>query len=236
VTELRLNTRTDRESLVERFFRGTGSSYDRVVRLTTFGLDAHWKRRLLSHVPESASSILDLACGTGIVTGLLHAARPNARIHGVDMTKEYLDLARERMRGVPGITFTESNAETMELEGTFDCVVSSYIPKYVKPHVLLDRLEGHLRPGAVIALHDFDHPHGVVSRTVWNAHMWLLKTFGRKIFPEWSEVFDEDLADVIRDSRWAGRYRRALRKHGYEDVAYEKLSFRTAGIVSARYR
>lgn len=235
MTKIDLKTREAREGLVGKFFEGTGRSYDRVVKATTFGLDAGWKRHLMACVPESAESILDLACGTGIVTGLLRAACPKARIVGVDFTAEYLDVARERFQGDDQVTFIESNAETMELEGEFDSVVSCYIPKYVDPDILLERLKGHLAPGTVVALHDFDYPRGAIPRAVWKTHMWALKTLGRRIYPEWKVVFDENLAGLIRDSHWPKRYRRAFADHGYEDVAYEKLTFRSAGIVKARW-
>ncbi len=179
-----MDSRGAREGLVEDFFRGTGRSYDRVVKVTTFGLDARWKKWLLAHVPDDATSILDLACGTGIVTRLLHEAHPRARIVGVDMTAEYLNVARARFADVDAdISFIHSNAETAEFEGDFDAVISSYIPKYVDPDFLLKRLEGHLRPNAVVALHDFDYPRGAIPRAVWRAHMWTLGTIGLRVYP-----------------------------------------------------
>ncbi len=235
MTEFDTETRDAREDLVEQFFAGTGRSYDRVVKVTTFGLDARWKRRVLAHVPESAERILDLACGTGIVTGMLREAHPRAQIVGVDFTEEYLAVARERFKGVEEVTLIHSNAETMELEGSFDAVVSCYIPKYVDTDILLTRLEGHLNAGAVVALHDFDHPRGVISRVLWNTHMWALKTLGRRFFPEWDVVFDKNLARLIRESRWVKRYLAAFAAHGFADVAHEKLTGRLAGIVSARW-
>jgi demethylmenaquinone methyltransferase/2-methoxy-6-polyprenyl-1,4-benzoquinol methylase len=236
MARMNLQTRAAREELVDGFFAGTGRSYDRVVKVTTFGLDARWKRQVLAHVPENAGAILDLACGTGIVTRKLHEAHPHARIVGVDVTDEYLAVAREKFAGVDAdITFILSNAETMELEGTFDAVVSCYIPKYVDPRVLLSRLEGHLNPGAVVALQDFDYPRGAIPRAVWSAHMWVLSTLGRAVFPEWSVVFDRNLARLLRESGWVRRYRAAFAAHGYEDVLHEKLTFRSAGIVSARW-
>ena len=231
-----LETRKAREELVDGFFTGTGRSYDRVVKVTTFGLDARWKRRVLAHVPESAGAILDLACGTGIVTMKLHEEHPNARIVGVDVTDEYLAVARGKFADLDAdVTFILSNAETMELTGTFDAVVSCYIPKYVDPDVLLSRLEGHLNPGAVIALHDFDYPRGFIPRAIWSAHMWTLSTLGRRVFPEWDVVFDKNLARLLKESGWVRRYRAAFAAHGYEDVRHENLTWRSAGIVSARW-
>lgn len=227
--------RAARESVVEGFFKGTSRSYDRVVAITTLGLDVHWKRRLLAYVPESARSILDLACGTGILTMKLHRRHPKARLVGVDMTEEYLAVAREAFEDIGAdVTFLGSNAETMDLEGDFDVVVSSYIPKYVDADELLERLEGHVAPGGIVALHDFDYPHRGLPQAAWKMHMLALRTLGRRLFPAWDVVFNENLRRLVQNSRWAREFESSFARHGYLDVRYEKLSFRTAAIVSAR--
>jgi demethylmenaquinone methyltransferase/2-methoxy-6-polyprenyl-1,4-benzoquinol methylase len=235
MTSFDLACREDRESLVRRFFAGTARSYDRVVLTTTLGLDAYWKRRLVGHVPPRARSILDLGCGTGIVTMRLHRRAPRARIVGVDLTPEYLELARVRFADVPAdVTFVHANVETMALDRTFDAVVSSYVPKYADPHVLLDRLDDRVRPGGIVALHDFDYPREPLAYWCWQGHMALVRRLGLRLFPAWQEAFEGDLASLIQASPWVERYRKALAARGYERIRHERLSFRTASIVSAR--
>jgi predicted TPR repeat methyltransferase len=87
-----------RLALVERFFRGTGGSYDTVVNVATFGIDRLWKRRIVSQIPAGAGRILDLACGTGISTIAIARRFPNSRIVGVELREEYLALARHKVR------------------------------------------------------------------------------------------------------------------------------------------
>ncbi len=230
-----MQDRAAREEIVGRFFAGTGPSYDRVVAVTTLGRDGYWKRRLLAHVPADARSILDLACGTGIVSRQLHEQAPQARIVGVDFTEEYLEVAREKFADTDAdVTFLRSNAETVELEGEFDVVVSSYIPKYVDANALLDNIDEHVAPGGIVALHDFDYPHGMLARIAWRLHMGLVRRLGRRVFEGWDECFDRNLAALIRDSHWVKEYVNAFERHGYEAVRHEKLTFRMAGIVSAR--
>ena len=86
----------DGRTLPEKFFPGTGRSYDRVVAWTTLGFDGRWKRRLVRRLPE-CSSILELASGTGILTAMLLERFPKARVTGVDMTADYMEVARERL-------------------------------------------------------------------------------------------------------------------------------------------
>jgi len=52
--------------LVPRFFDKTALTYDKIVQWTTFGKDKYWKDEIVKKIPPS-DSILDLACGTGIL-------------------------------------------------------------------------------------------------------------------------------------------------------------------------
>jgi len=235
VRRIEVTDRSRREALVEGFFAGTGRTYDQVVAVTTLGLDGYWKRRLLAHVPAGARSILDLACGTGIVTRRLHERAPQARIVGVDLTEDYLAVARQSFADVDAdVTFLHANAEIVDLDGTFDVVVSSYIPKYVDADALIGRFDPHLEPGGIVALHDFDYPSGWIPRAVWRAHMQLVRVVGCRLVPSWKQCLDANLESLIRDAHWVSIYLDAFARFGYEDVRHEKLSFRTAGIVSAR--
>lgn len=226
---------TDGEAVANAFFEGTGASYDRVVAVTTFGLDRLWKRRLLAHVPENARRVLDLACGTGIVTQAVLDRCPDAEVVGVDLTPEYLDVARRRFaRSSRRVTLIAANAEEAPLEGTFDAVVSSYIPKYVDAARLLANLDGHLAPGAAFAVHDFTIPKTAAARAVWTGYMRVLASVGLRVFPEWEIAFDRRLETLIRQTRWVRAFYEALQNAGFSHIAIEGLSFRSASVVSAR--
>jgi len=225
------NTRAE---LVERFFTGTGRSYDRVVRTCTLGLDSYWKRRLLAKVPPSGA-ILDLACGTGILTFALAKRHPEARIVGVDVTEDYLQVARRKAKplGVKA-EFIHANAETVPLTGMFDCITSSYIPKYVEANILLENVTPHLQSGGMIVLHDFLYPQPPVARAMWHGYNHALNFLGRHLFPEWEVVFDNNLTELIIRSKWLDEFAAALRHHGYINIEIESLTFGSAAIISAK--
>ena len=70
-------------------------------------------------------SVLDVACGTGIVTELL-ARRGYRPVVGVDISPAMIDIARTKAHasGLP-LTYHAQNAAQMDLPGqTFDLVVS----------------------------------------------------------------------------------------------------------------
>jgi len=222
--------------LVARFFTGTGKSYNQVVHWGTLGLDVYWKKKIYSKITFQPASILDLACGTGIVTFGLHRRFPAARLVGVDVTADYLDIARQRagQEGISNIAFILSDAETVTLDESFDCVTSSYIPKYVDADRLLANISPHLRSGGLLVLHDFAYPQNRIARAVWEGYNSILNAVGPKLYPEWQTVFDNELTNLIRTSPWVEHFTNALPKHQYEKIDVEYLSFGSAAVLTAR--
>jgi demethylmenaquinone methyltransferase/2-methoxy-6-polyprenyl-1,4-benzoquinol methylase len=222
--------------LVARFFTGTGKSYNHVVHLGTLGLDLYWKRKIYSKITNRPSAILDLACGTGIVTFGLHRRYPDARIVGVDVTPDYLEIARRRAEEerAAGVSFILADAVTVELNGSFDCVTSSYIPKYVEAYGLLENISPHVSAGGLLVLHDFAYPRNRIARAIWERYNVILNAVGRRLYPEWKTVFDYELTGLIRTSPWIEEFVAALQKHRYEKIEVERLSFGSAAVLTAR--
>jgi demethylmenaquinone methyltransferase/2-methoxy-6-polyprenyl-1,4-benzoquinol methylase len=224
------------ERYVSHFFPGTGNSYDRVVAWTTLGLDARWKRRMLDLVPPSRV-VLDLACGTGIVTFALLDRFPAARVVGVDVTEDYLAVARAKHQARGGdVVWLLGDAVATPVAdwGPFDAIVSSYLPKYVNPDRLLDNVLPALRPGGVVVLHDFTRPAAALPRLLWRAWYAVLEGVAPRRHPEWRNVFDGSLRRLVAGTRWVGTFRVALQLRGYEEVRVCRLTFGAAAIVAAR--
>ena len=102
------------KELVPRFFDHTALTYDKIVNRTTFGKDKYWKREILKKIPQ-CTSILELACGTGILTEKISKNFPNAKIVGVDITQSYLDIAKKKLASNQNISFVKQDAEKLNL-------------------------------------------------------------------------------------------------------------------------
>lgn len=234
-----MSTELSGQALAKRFFPGTGKSYDRVVRWTTLGLDARWKRALLARVPRDAKRVLELASGTGILTRMLLDHCPQARVVGVDLTDDYQRIARERFASLGDrveLRLGDATVVDVSDRAPFDAVVSCYLPKYVSAQALLDHLAPVVRPGGVVVLHDFARPHRGIQRFLWRRWFSVLDTFAPKLHPEWAHVFDHTLADLILRSEWIADFRRALAGPAWEAQGYETLSFKSAALVWATRR
>jgi demethylmenaquinone methyltransferase/2-methoxy-6-polyprenyl-1,4-benzoquinol methylase len=219
---------------VARFFGATGATYDEVVRRGTFGIDRIWKRRLLAKL-ERPRRVLDLACGTGILTLEIARRYPQADVVGVDITEGYLAVARRKAAAerVGNVQFVRSWAEEFEAAAPFDAITSSYLAKYADIARLAPRLAAMLAPGGSVLFHDFSYPANPVLARLWEQHMKLLKRLGGRRYPEWRAVFDE-LPDLVRRTRWVEELPAALRAAGLIAVTVEPLTLQGATLVSAR--
>ena len=199
------------KDLVPQFFNDTSNSYDKIVNYTTFGKDSFWKHKMLEQL-SNEKTVLDLACGTGILTKQIAEKLPHAEIVGVDITKNYLEKAKNKLIQYPNISFIIQDAEKLNLGKKFDCITASYLPKYCTATILIKNCVDHLNSGGKIVLHDFTYPQNKLFQKLWNFYFKLLNLAGFFI-PEWKQVFI-DLPNLIRNTNWVREYEKAMNDCG----------------------
>ncbi|MGW4227896.1 class I SAM-dependent methyltransferase [Streptomyces sp. NPDC004980] len=80
-------------------------------------------RAVLGLVPPTASTLLDIACGTGLVTGRLAHHRPGLRVFGADASYGMALMARQRIGAV-----VLADARRLPLpDGTVDAVTAVWL-------------------------------------------------------------------------------------------------------------
>lgn len=216
------------KTLVKKFFENTAVSYEKVVNLTTFGRDSYWKREIVKKIPE-CSSILDLACGTGILTFKIAEKFPDAKIIGVDITESYLNMARKKLKPTHKILFLHGDAEKIILTTKFDCITSSYIPKYCIPSILIEKCLDHLNPNGKIILHDFTYPQNIVVKGLWNLYFVILKISGH-LMSRWKYVF-ENLSKLVKTSNWVDEYGNVMKRNGLQ-IEVKYLTLQSSAILT----
>lgn len=217
------------KDLVPRFFDETARTYDKVAMWATFGKDKYWKKEIVDKI-EHADSILDLACGTGILTRKIATKFPKSRILGIDISKNYLKIAEKQSSSFPNISFIHKDAENLNINEKFDCICSSYIPKYCKPEILIEQCINHLNPGGRIILHDFTYPKNNLIQGMWNFYFVLLNFFGFFI-PSWKYPFLE-LPKLIKTSNWVEDYKQEIESNNF-DVNQQDLTWNSSTILLA---
>jgi len=215
------------KNLVPKFFDKTAVTYDKVVLWSTFGKDRYWKKEILKQMPKGRL-VLDLACGTGILTRKISEKFPNAKIVGIDITPSYLNMAKRNSKLFPNISFVHQDAEALNLGLKFDCITSSYIPKYCNPEILVKNCVAHLNSGGKIIFHDFTYPKNILVRMLWNVYFILLNFIGYFI-PNWRKAFSE-LPKLIRTSTWLSGYANTMKRNGLQ-VREQSLTWDSSAIL-----
>jgi demethylmenaquinone methyltransferase/2-methoxy-6-polyprenyl-1,4-benzoquinol methylase len=220
---------------VHRFFSGTGPTYDRIVKLGTIGFDRFWKSRILEKIQERPARIMDLACGTGILTFRIAERFPDCHVIGVELRGEYLDIAREKARsmGKSNVEFILSRAEDVLLEEPLDCITSSYLAKYADLSTLIRNAKEMLRKGGLLVMHEFTFPTNRRFAWLWEKYFRLMQTVGTWRYPEWRTVFFE-LPEFIRTTRWLPELVALLREHSFSEVTIESLTLGASTLVVAK--
>jgi demethylmenaquinone methyltransferase/2-methoxy-6-polyprenyl-1,4-benzoquinol methylase len=230
-----MNQYDERLALIHRFFSDTGRSYDFMVNLATFGIDRRWKRRLIALMPHKPERILDLACGTGISTLAIANRYPDCQVVGVELRREYLDIAREKTRqlGITNIEWVLSRAEDYHSETPFDCVSSSYLAKYAELKRLTRNSKAMLKEGGLLLMHDFTFPPKPHLITIWRFYFKALQLLGTPFFPSWREMY-YGLPRLIEESRWVLELKDLLKINGFNNIHIEHLTLYGSAIVIAR--
>ncbi|MCE9617653.1 MAG: class I SAM-dependent methyltransferase [Nitrosarchaeum sp.] len=215
------------KDLVPMFFTNTAKSYDKIVYWTTFGKDNVWKNKILEHL-STEKTVLDLACGTGILTKQIADKIPQAKIIGLDITENYIEKAKEKLKSYQNISFVNQDAEKLNLGKKFDCITASYLPKYCISDVLVKNCIAHLNNGGKIILHDFTYPKNKFVRKMWNFYFNILYLVGFFV-PNWKKVF-VSLPYLIRTTDWITAYENTMKNNGLK-VYKQDLTFGTSSII-----
>lgn len=219
---------------VHRFFAGTGRSYDRIVKLLTFGADIYWKRKILGAIPSNPALIVDQACGTGILSMQQARRWPRCRVVGVELRPEYLDIGRSRAAALhlENLQWIVGRAEDVRLRAEADCITSSYLAKYADLQELIANARRMLRPGGRLILHDFTRPVHDRFYRLWRVYLGILKSVGPRIWPQWRTVFFE-LPPLLESTRWVTQACGLLRANRFTSLQILSMTGHTSVMLVA---
>ncbi|MDE3198908.1 MAG: methyltransferase domain-containing protein [Acidobacteriota bacterium] len=106
-------------------------------------------------------TVLDIATGTGVAA--ITAARAGARVNGLDLTPELLEVARENahIAQTEDIVWTEGDAESLPYpDASFDVVISQFGHIFApRPEVAVAEMRRVLKPGGRLAFASWPPEH-----------------------------------------------------------------------------
>jgi len=168
-----------RRTALEQVFTGLTGVWD-AERLRLFGPGV--ELRALPALLDPGWVVVDLGCGTGIVTEVL--APHVARVIGVDASSMQLKEARRRLRDLDNVELRQAQLEALPLDsGSADAVVLVLVLHYVpEPRQALAEAARILRPGGRLLLLDM-LAHGREEYRMQLGHVW--QGFTREQVGDW---------------------------------------------------
>jgi ubiquinone/menaquinone biosynthesis C-methylase UbiE len=124
------------------------------------------RRTFLADVDLPARAhVLDVGCGTGVLTRVLAGLPEVGSVVGVDLAASLLDTARELAADLPDVRFERADARSLPFaDGTFDVVVfDSTLSHVPQPERALAEAFRVLRPDGRLAAFDGDYATTTVA-------------------------------------------------------------------------
>lgn len=129
-------------------------------------IDEHKIEMILNYAGiKSGSSVLDVACGTGILIPyyMKHKVK---KVVGVDISSKMIEIAKEKYADCDCVDFYIGDMEEIDLDQQFDCVmVYNAFPHFTNPQKLIKQLAGHLKENGILCV-----AHGMSRAEIDSCH------------------------------------------------------------------
>jgi trans-aconitate 2-methyltransferase len=127
--------------------------------------------------PSKLQNVVDLGCGTGELTAVLHKKLSAAKTLGLDSSGEMLKKA-EHLSG-NGLSFQTEDINSWKNENTFDLVFSNAALQWCDNHAsLFEKIKHSLKPHGQIAIQmpmNHDYPTHVLANQMSQEQPWAEK-------------------------------------------------------------
>jgi demethylmenaquinone methyltransferase/2-methoxy-6-polyprenyl-1,4-benzoquinol methylase len=148
---------------VRRLYRRTARFYDAAVWMYRLaGVHHHRQLAVAALALRPGDTVVDMACGTGLNLGLLHAAvGPAGRIVGVDLSDAMLERARARGAdaGWENVELVEANLSEYTFPQDLDGALATFALEMVPEYDAVVRRTGESLPrGGRLALLGLRYP------------------------------------------------------------------------------
>ena len=214
---------------VQAMFARVAPRYDLLNHLLSFNVDKGWRLALADALRpalrRSDAKVLDLCCGTGDVLFDLQAIS-KSQVMGADFCHPMLTTARAKAekRGFSPLLF-EADALRLPLaDESLDAISIAFgFRNLANYQAGLDELRRVLRRGGLLAILEFSHPRGWLTRTAYGF-------YSRRLLPAIGGLLSGSrdaytyLPDSIARFPNPDTLERMIEASGFGDVRYRLLT------------
>ena len=229
----------DKARFVRVIFTDVQREYDLLLHLLTFGMDWAWRRRLLSRITHRESlRVLDLACGTGLITfPLQRLTGEGGLVVGLDPSISMLQPAVGRKhRNRSAVEFVRAVGEYMPFrDRVFDYeTVGLALRNFGDKEMMFREARRTLADAGWFLSVDFVLPNRSLIRKMYL--LYVLKVFpalGKLVSESWHRTFIY-LGKSIQLSTPPSEICKMLSATGFRQTFFQNATLGVVALVGAR--
>lgn len=231
----------DKGRQVEQMFDSIAPAYDFMNRAMTLGIDRLWRRRAVEWLRRccpDARVIVDVATGTGDLALALARKFPQARIKGVDLSAEMLEIGRRKASeaSLDGrIDFVKGDGLDLPVgAGTADIVTIAYgIRNFADIPGGYSQMFRALRPGGILAVLELSTPTASIPLAFYKLYTRTLIPLAGRLVSHDSRAYSylpESIAAVPQGKEMCA----IMAGVGFTDCEFRRMTFGTCTLYTAR--
>jgi demethylmenaquinone methyltransferase/2-methoxy-6-polyprenyl-1,4-benzoquinol methylase len=226
---------------VKAIFTDVEKEYDVLVHLMTLSLDWVWRRRMFARmVFSNRTRVLDLACGTGLVTfNLTNLNAADGYVVGLDLSASMLRIANQKKHAVKAgcdVDFVRAVGEFLPFRnGSFRYVTIGLALRNLgdTTAVFQESLRVLLEQGWFLSV-DFVRPENILVWRVFRVHIFhVIPALGGLVSAHWKYTLLY-LANSILKSTSAYSISEALSIIGFQRTFTEKITLGVVALVGGQ--
>jgi len=218
---------------VRAMFDSIARRYDLLNTVLSFGTDARWRRRAARAAsPPPSGRALDVACGSGKLTGELLRQATSGLVLGLDFSTQMLLVAA---REEPGPMYVRGDGLNLPFpDCVFDAVTVAFgLRNFVHPEHGLVEMRRVLRPGGRAVVLEFVRPKpGPIGAAYRSYLVHVLPRVGGLVSGD-KQAY-RYLSDTVDAYRTPDELADLARRAGWRDTAMELLTMGTVGLLTGR--
>ena len=231
----------EKAKFVRGIFTRVEDEYDFLLHLLTLTLDGVWRRSMLAKVDFSkVVRVLDLACGTGLITfELARRGEAGSVVVGLDLSSAMLCTAlKNQARKQSGceLHFVRAAGEVLPFrDGFFDYItIGLALRNFADKFAMFREAVRVLVSSGWFLSVDFIKPANRVVWVLYRFHIFhVLPTMGRLASAHWKRTLIY-LAKSIQMSVPPSENCRSLSGAGFSEVFFEKMSLGIVALIRAK--
>lgn len=218
-------------------FNDIATSYDRLNRLLSLGVDRTWRRDLIAKVVQHKPAyVLDVATGTADVALALKEALPDANVQGMDFAEDMLAVGRmkaqQRRLAVELIQGDGMNLDVPD--ASIDAVTIAFgLRNFEDPERGLAEFFRVLKPGGRVYVLEFPPPDGLFQKLFFRLYFsTVVPLLGRLVSGHASAY--TYLPQSTRHFPSPKRLAATMRRQGFSEVSWRPYTFGVAALHTAQ--